>query len=125
MIRSSRSRRFGAVAIVAGGLAGALVAAYAYLTPLTGVTGTAGALLVILSSVLILAAGLIVALIAHRGWRNLFRGLLFLGIVLTAIAGLFLHQPVLVAAMAVALLGWLIDIFTPARAARGTEGAIA
>ncbi len=115
----------GAVMIFAGGLAGTIIAAYAYFAPLTGVTGTPGALLVVVTSLLILAAALVVALIASRGWRNLFRVLLLLGILGTAAAAVFLHEWVLIAAMAVALIGWLIDIFTPARSAARTEGAFA
>ncbi|MCA1336982.1 hypothetical protein [Pseudooceanicola marinus] len=115
----------GAVLMLAGGLAGGIISAYAYFTPLTGVSGTPGALLVILSSVLIFLASLIVALVGSRAWRNVLRVLLVLGIVLTGIAGLFLLQPMLTAAMAVALVGWIIDCAQPARAARAREGAIA
>ncbi|WP_172332182.1 hypothetical protein [Mangrovicoccus sp. HB161399] len=115
----------GAILIFAGGLAGAAVAAYAYFAPLTGVTGTPGALLVVITSILVLAAALVVALIAPRGWRNLVRALLVLGILGTAAAAAFLHEWVLIAAMGVALIGWLIDVFTPARRAAGTEGALA
>ncbi|MBE3639803.1 hypothetical protein ICN82_16495 [Mangrovicoccus sp. HB182678] len=115
----------GAVLICAGGLAGAIIAAYAYIAPLTGVTGTPGALLVIVTSVLVLLGGLIVALIASRGIRNLFRVLLCLGILGTAAAAAFLHEWVLIAAMAVALVGLVMDILTPARRAAGTRGALA
>jgi len=48
--------------MVLGGLAGAAVAVWNFVTPLTGVTGTFGAGLVIASRVLIVLAGILIPL---------------------------------------------------------------
>lgn len=124
MSTSTKSYRFGAVLTVAGGLAGAAIALYAYLTPLTGITGTGGALLVIVSSLLVAAAGVIIALVASRFGRNALRVLTGLGILGTAAAAGFLHQPFLIAAMVLAAIGLILDCMHPARDARTMEGAL-
>jgi hypothetical protein len=54
--------RIGAVLWILGALIALAVAAQGYLTPYSGIDGTGGALLVILSSALLLAAGLVVGL---------------------------------------------------------------
>lgn len=121
---TQNSYRFGAVLTVAGGLAGAAIALYAYLTPLTGINGSAGALLVIVSSLLVAGAGLIIALIASRFGRNVLRVLTGLGILGTALAAGFLHQPMLIIAMVVAAIGLILDCMRPARRASLMEGAL-
>ena len=59
MASSPSSVRPRTILILAGALAGAAVAVYNYLTPLTGVTGSLGALIVIASSILLIIAGVL------------------------------------------------------------------
>lgn len=125
MSQNFKSYRSGATLIVAGGIGAFAVALYAYLTPLTGITGTGGALLVIVSSLLVAAAGFIVALIASRIGRNALRCLIALGILGTAAAAGFLHQPLIIAAMGIAAIGLVLDCMKPAKRAQTMKGAIA
>lgn len=123
MANSSLSYRLGATLILAAALGGLAVALYHYFVPLSGVTGSGGALLVIASSVLIGLAALILPALSGRGMRNLFRTLILLGILGTALAGALLHEIWLVAAMVLAFAGLLIDLSRPARRApRPTAG---
>ena len=105
----SRSWRYGHSLTAIAALVGAIVAGYAYLTPGSGVDNTAGALLVTGASILILLAALLLALAAGvpRWLRGLFLVLLFLGIVLTGIAGYFLELEIVVGATVVAFIGWI------------------
>jgi len=121
---SPRSYRLGAILLLAGALASLLVTLYAYVTPLTGVTGTAGALLVIVASLILILAALVLPALKGRGMRNLARVLILLGLLGTGFAGLLLHLWTVPVAMAVGLVGLIIDMTRPARAApvTATEG---
>ena len=99
--------------VVAGGLGGAAVALWNLLAPLTGVTGTPGALLVVATSLLVAGAGLVIGLMRPGGWRGALRILTALGILGTAAAAWFLHEWWLIAAMGVALLGLIVDLVAP------------
>lgn len=98
------------ILIVLGGLAGAGVAIWNFLTPLTGVTGTFGAGLVIASSVLIALAGLAIQMTRPGGLRITLRVLVGLGLLGTVAAGYFLHEWWLIAAMGVVLIGLIYDV---------------
>ncbi|MEI4473767.1 hypothetical protein [Frigidibacter sp. MR17.24] len=106
----TRSRRRGAIVLFAGAIGGCAVALYNYFVPLTGVTGSGGALLVIVSSALVAAAALVLPALAGRAGRVVLRTLAGLGILGTALAGLLLHEGWLVLAMAIALAGLAIDL---------------
>lgn len=82
---------------------------YFYLTPLTGVNGTAGALLVVVSSLLMVMAGLVLYLVPSGTFPLLVRVLTVLGTLGTLTAAWFLHEFWLMAAMAIALLGVILD----------------
>ncbi|KFE36453.1 hypothetical protein [Thioclava atlantica] len=98
------------ILIVLGGLAGAGVAIWNFLTPLTGVTGTFGAGLVIASSVLIALAGLAIQMTRPGRLRITLRVLVGLGLLGTVAAGYFLHEWWLIAAMGVVLIGLIYDV---------------
>lgn len=100
---------------------GFAIALYAYLTPLTGVNGSLGALIVIVTCVVlaVIALGLVKA--GGGALRNLFRVVGLLVIVGTAFAALLLHLWWLAIAMAVALVGLFIDIFRTAPARRASS----
>lgn len=81
----------------------------------SGIDHTGGALLVIVSSALLVFAGVVLAFVAPGGWRILFVVLSILDILGTGLAAWFLHAWILLALMAVALVGWLILVFAPGR----------
>jgi hypothetical protein len=111
------SYRIGAVLLFAAALAGLLLAIYAYVTPLTGVNGSIGALIVIVATLVLALGALVLPVIRHRCWRNLARILLLLGVIGTFVAALLLHRWGIGAAMALGLVGLVIDMTRPARAA--------
>lgn len=109
---SSLSRRsaIGAVLLVAGAIAGLGVALYSFLMPLTGVTGTFGAGLVVFSTAIMLLAGFVVLLLPSSGLRSILSALIFLDIICTLAAGYFLHEWWLMVAMIVSFLGATWDV---------------
>jgi hypothetical protein len=111
-------KRLGAWLIVLGGAAGLGIAIYNYfsatgfLAPLSNTAGTPGALLVIGSTALMLAAGLVLLGRPHARFVILF---FLVGVLLdvfgTGFAAILLESPPLLAAMAAAGIGWLAWIF--------------
>lgn len=84
------------------------------LDPSNGIHGTVGALLVVVSTALMLIASVIVALWARRGWgRGVLLFLILLDIVCTAAAGYFLESTTLMILMLLALICWLAHVFAP------------
>lgn len=98
----------GAWLIVVGGLIGAVISAYYYLAPGIGLDGEGGVMLVIVSSLLMAAAGLAVAGRVTGFWATVLATLILLDIIGTAVCAYFLETPILLAAMALALIGWLM-----------------
>ncbi len=111
------SYRFGAILLFAAALASLVLAVYAYVTPLTGVNGTAGALLMIVASLLLSIVALGLPAISRRGWRNVLRVLIVVGLIGTCFAGLLLHRWWIGVAMGIGLIGIVIDMTRPARMA--------
>jgi hypothetical protein len=110
MQRLSPLRRYSLIVIAAMGLTGAVISIYNYITPGSGIDGEAGTLLVLVSSLLILLAALAGAYIRLPSWLGAtFRVLLLLGILGTGLAAYFLESTFLLAAMIVALAGWLVQ----------------
>jgi hypothetical protein len=119
-----RSSSLGAWIIALAALAGAIVSAANYLTPESGIAMTPGALLVVGSTIILLIFGLWLASRPRsRGLRVILVILSFLDIIGTAFAGWLLESNALLIAMAVALIGWLILLFSPARAVTTTPVA--
>ncbi|WP_229819645.1 hypothetical protein [Kushneria pakistanensis] len=111
---SMRSSSPGAMVILVASAVGIAIALYAFLTPLTGVNGTLGAKIVIATcAILAILAGAL-SLCQTRGLHNLLRVVIVAVIIGTAFAALLLHLWWLALAMAVALVGLMIDIFRPA-----------
>lgn len=106
----STYRQGGGWILVAAAALGLIVAIAAYLVPGNGVDYTPGALLVVGSTFLILAAGLVVWIVEWGGavLREILAWLILLGIVCTAFAAYLLEENLLVALMVVALVGWLL-----------------
>lgn len=94
-------------------LVGAALAAIAYFAPIgiTGVEGTAGALLALVGAGAVTLGALLAMAPGLRGWpRGLLDVLLFVGAALTSLAAWFLMQVPFAIAMALAALGLLAAI---------------
>lgn len=102
------------VLVLLPALAGAALGAFAYLSPNTGVDGTAGALLALAGAAAVALGALLALLPAVRGWaRGLLGVLIGLGAALTAVAAYFLMQYAFAVAMALAVLGLLLATALP------------
>jgi quinoprotein glucose dehydrogenase len=101
-------------------LLGICIAVFDFFWTGNGIHGTGGVELVIGSTIvlLVLAAALVLRPAMSRGWRVLLLVLLIIDIVGTAFAAYMLHAWWLVAAMALALVGWIIDLAPPRTSAR-------
>ncbi|WP_293868242.1 hypothetical protein [uncultured Alsobacter sp.] len=108
-------RPLGPLVIMIAGAAGVLLSAYAYLTPLTGITGAPGALLVIGSSVALVVDGLILRTATRGAVFWLFWLLGVLGAIGTLSAGYFLHAWWLMAAILIVLVGLGLTLTTRRR----------
>lgn len=105
-----RSNRLGALLLVIASLVGLGVALYAWFTPLTGVTGTLGALVAIVACLVLALLAWTLSRLQGGAARNFVRVVILLGLFGTAFAGLLLHQWWISAAMALGLVGWILDI---------------
>jgi hypothetical protein len=120
LINDVKGRRsFGALLLALAAAAGTALAIYAFVAS-EGVSHTQGAAAVIGSDVMLVAALLIAGIPGiPRFLRGIILLLLLIDIVATAIAAWFLELWVLVAFMAVALVGWLAHVaFGPGGGAR-------
>lgn len=112
------SSRAGAILLLLASLVGLALALYAYFTPLTGVNGTLGALVVILACIVLAILALGLAAVPGRGIRIALRVLALLGLAGTFCAGLLLHQWWIAVAMVVGLVGLIIDMIRSPRTTR-------
>ena len=106
----------GAWLIILGSVIAGAISVYDFFTPETGLIGTGGVETTGVAALLMLLAALVLALKPERG-RALQTFLvvsIILDIVLSAIAGYFLESPVIMAAEALALIGWLINVISDA-----------
>ncbi|MEX0695693.1 MAG: hypothetical protein WD075_14690 [Rhodospirillales bacterium] len=102
--------------LTAAALCGIGISAFNYSAPMTGVTGTAGALMVVCSSILLAGAGVFL-LFKHSGGSATFvRVLALLGALGTILAAWFLHEYWLVAIMVAATVAAIMS-FVPTRTA--------
>ncbi len=95
----------GVIILMVGAALGIAVAAYYYFVPLTGVNGTIGAGLVLFSTVAMLIAAALMPLFSSKAIYMTLGILCLLDVFLTALAGYFLHEWLLIAAMVIALVG--------------------
>lgn len=105
--------RWAALLVVLAAVGGLGISLYGYLAPLTGITGSFGALLVCLASAALILDGVFLWLVRRRGMRTFWLVLGFVGAVCTFAAGYFLHAWLLMGAMAVVFLGLLIFAANP------------
>ena len=105
---------YGAWLVAIVSLVGLLLALYGYLTPNDGISFTPGALLVVVSTALILAASVLLGFRGLPRWVIVVLDvLLLLGLLGTALAAWFLQTYILVALMFVGVIGWLIHLIRP------------
>jgi hypothetical protein len=99
----------GAWLLVTSAAAGLCLSLFAYFWPNTGIDGTPGALLVVVSTALLLAAALLMALYrAKPRWLHVVLGVsTLLDLIGTGLAAYFLEAYLLIAFMAIGLIGWL------------------
>ena len=105
MNHSAHRSPIGAILLILGALTGLGLALYAYLMPLTGVTGTIGAGLVVFSTAIMLVAAILTFFLSPGFFSSLISGLIILDVICTFAAGYFLHEWWLMAAMVVACIG--------------------
>lgn len=106
----------GAWLIVLASLITIAICIYDYYTPETGLIGTGGVILVAGAAVLMLLASLAMAKFPNRP-RFVQRFLvisIILDIIGSSVAGYFLESPVIMAAQALALVGWLMNVISDA-----------
>ena len=102
----------GAWLIILGSVIAGAISVYDFFTPETGLIGTGGVELTGFAAGLMFLAALTLALKPVRG--GFLQAFLVVSILLdiigSSIAGYFLESPVIMAAEALALLGWLINV---------------
>ena len=102
----------GAWLIILASLIAMAICVYDYYTPETGLVGTGGVILVAGAAALMLLASLTLAMIPNRSC--LMQGFLAVSILLdiigSSVAGYFLESPIIMAAEALALIGWLMNV---------------
>jgi quinoprotein glucose dehydrogenase len=96
--------------LLIAGLLGAAAALYDYFAPSTGIDHTAGVVLVLTSCVLMVLATVAVLVIGSSVLTNILIFLIFLDILGTGTAAWFLESELMMAAMAIATLGFLLRL---------------
>ncbi len=109
---TARHSTRGAWLIILASLIVMAICVYDYYTPETGLIGTGGVILVAVSALLMFLASLTMALKPVRS--GFLQGFLVISIILdiigSSVAGYFLESPVIMAAQALALIGWLLNV---------------
>jgi len=109
---TARHSTRGAWLIVLASLIVMAICVYDYYTPETGLIGTGGVILVAVAALLMFLASLTMALKPVRsGFLQKFLVIsILLDIIGSSVAGYFLESPVIMAAQALALIGWLLNV---------------
>ncbi len=105
-VRSS----LGTSLMVLAGVLGAAAAIYDFYNVSTGLDGTGGVELVIVSSLLMVFGALTVIMLGQGFVAGTFVFLLLLDVIGSGVAGYFLESPLIMAAMVLAALGWLLHM---------------
>src|SRR5438477_12859515 len=103
----------GASLMAMAAILGVAVSVFNYSSPDSGINGTPGVILVIVSSAILFLFGLI---LAGTRWKSTgLRGFIMIAALLdiagTGFAAYLLHSQALVILMVVALVGWVIQLF--------------
>ena len=100
----------GATLMVLAGAFGAGAAIYDFYSVSTGLDGTGGVELVIVSSLLMVFGALMVIMLGRGFLASIFVFLLLLDVIGTGVAGYFLESPLIMAVTVLAALGWLLHV---------------
>ena len=103
---SKSMRPGGAGLMLIAGLLGATAALYDYVTPATGIDHTGGVVLVLMSCILMLLAAYAVLAMRPGALTSVLVFLIFLDILGTGTAAWFLESGLVMAAMAIAAVGF-------------------
>jgi hypothetical protein len=103
---SKSMRPGGAGLMLIAGLLGATAALYDYVTPATGIDHTGGVILVLVSCILMLLAAYAVLVMKPGALTSILVFLIFLDILGTGTAAWFLESGLVMAAMAIATVGF-------------------
>lgn len=102
-------------------LAGVLVSLYKYFDPASGISGTPGALLVVITSAVIFLIGLSLRKLHRRSaWRRLAMGVCLVLIAGTAFAAYLLESTALLVWMIISLIGWVMHVIGGPSATRAS-----
>jgi hypothetical protein len=104
------TKEMGICLILAAGVGAFALSLYEYLTPLTGINGSFGALLVCAASLALVVDGICLGVSKGRRARLLWLVLGLLGIIGTFVAGYFLHLPVLMGLMVAVMIGVALNL---------------
>jgi hypothetical protein len=109
---TSRHSTRGAWLIILASLIVIAICVYDYYTPETGLIGTGGTILVAVAGLLMLLAALVMAQVPNRSCllQSFLVVSILLDIIGSSVAGYFLESPVIMAAEALALIGWLMNV---------------
>ena len=110
--------RFGLIVLSLAALVALGTGLYAYFTPSSGVYDVWGPLLACFAAFCIAAGGALLLGVSSRGGRLALFVLLALALAGTLLASVLLQQWIMVAALAVAVLAWLVATIAP-KPARG------
>jgi len=112
----SDKAKVGASLLCSGAILGTAVSVANYFSPDSGIAGTPGAILVIVSTLILLVFGLIMRSdVRGFGFRVFIAGSALFNILGTAFAGHLLNSETLAVLMMVSLAGWLIHLFEQRR----------
>ena len=102
----------GAWLIILASLIAMVICLYDYYTPETGLIGTGGVVLVAVAGQLMFFASLTLKLVPNRSCflQSFLVVSILLDIIGSSVAGYFLESPVIMAAEALALIGWLMNV---------------
>lgn len=107
----------GAGLMLLAGVLGAVAGLYDFYNIASGIDGTGGVELVIASSLLMVFGALMVIIMGRGLIAGIFLLLLLLDAIGTGVAAYFLESGLIMAAMALAALGWILHMNTRGRAA--------
>jgi hypothetical protein len=107
----------GAGLMLLAGALGASAGAYDFYTVASGIDGTGGVELVIGSSLLMVFGAIMLLVLGRSILAAVFLLLLLFDVIGTGIAGYFLESLLIMGAMALAMLGWLLQVSSGGRGA--------
>jgi glycerol-3-phosphate acyltransferase PlsY len=115
--REKPMTHFGARLMALTAILGTAISVYNYFAPMSGIDHTPGALLVIVSTLILFALAMLMAApFSSAALRVFLASALLLGILGTAFAAYLLNSNALLALMCACLVGWLMQVAAPRRA---------